>query len=68
MTLEATFTPAEFESLRQQDLSEAACVVIFNAPRPSRPPWASNENSGAISSRGDHCFHADASNISETMR
>ena len=28
MTLEATFTPAEFETLRQQDLSDTACVVF----------------------------------------
>jgi 2-phosphosulfolactate phosphatase len=28
MTLEVTFTPAEFDSLRQQDLSDAACVVF----------------------------------------
>ena len=28
MNLEATFTPAEFETLRQQDLSDAACVVF----------------------------------------
>ena len=28
MTLEATFTPAEFETLRQQNLSDAVCVVF----------------------------------------
>jgi len=28
MIVDATFTPAEFEALRQQDLSEAACVVF----------------------------------------
>lgn len=28
MKLEATFTPAEFELLRQQDLSDTACVVF----------------------------------------
>lgn len=28
MNLEATFTPVEFETLRQQDLSNAACVVF----------------------------------------
>jgi len=28
MNLEVTFTPAEFETLRQQDLSDAACVVF----------------------------------------
>lgn len=33
MNTEVTFTPAEFESLRQQDLSEVACVVfdVFRA-------------------------------------
>ena len=28
MTLDVTFTPAEFESLRQQDLSDTTCVVF----------------------------------------
>ena len=28
MNLEVTFTPAEFETLRQQDLSDSACVVF----------------------------------------
>ena len=28
MNLEVTFTPAEFETLRQQDLADAACVVF----------------------------------------
>lgn len=28
MIIEATFTPAEFELLRQQDLSDAACVIF----------------------------------------
>jgi 2-phosphosulfolactate phosphatase len=28
MTLEVTFTPAEFETLRQRDLSNSACVVL----------------------------------------